>query len=43
MLTPEGINAGGLTFLITAWTIITGLVMFCFWRILGKRSGGGDR
>ncbi len=43
MSMPEGINGAGIAFLVTAWAIITGLVTFCFWRILGKRSGGGDR
>ncbi len=43
MSTPEGITSTGIAFLVTAWIIITGLVTFCFWRILGKRPGGGDR
>ncbi|MCZ6670339.1 MAG: hypothetical protein O6947_04865 [Acidobacteria bacterium] len=42
MAMPEGLNAGGIFFLVTAWSVITGLVVFCFWKILKSPSGGKD-
>jgi hypothetical protein len=43
MSAPEGITAGGLTFMIVAWTVITGLVSYCFWMILRTHNNNKDR
>ena len=45
MPAPEGgLTTVGLAFMVTAWTIITALVSYCFWKILRARNddGAGD-
>jgi hypothetical protein len=43
MSMPDGITGSGLTFMIVAWSVITGLVSYCFWKILRTHNNDQDR
>lgn len=30
-------NTGGWVFLVLSWVSILGLLLFCFWKVLGKK------